>query len=253
MGPGSWSADVFGTGLKSTVDYTVGKAADGSPTLALGAIVAADGITVDAGTPVTKSDEDHGASASVRIAFSRDGYTKKLTIRVSVDGEGDHHASLELKLSGMDRQKTTGALADLVGTHTWSGKLCDGTAVGISYDVLADGTVAYGSATGGTATAKTGEHGFTARFDGTKVRVSVSLKQAEDGSYSLKTSAKRSGCLKQTVPSPPSTPRSSPALTSRPTTRAASPATTRPRDPGDKKSGESDDHKGDGSGDKSHD
>ena len=55
LGPGTWSADVFGTGAKSTVAYTIGKATDGSPTLALGAIGAASGITVDAGTPVTRT------------------------------------------------------------------------------------------------------------------------------------------------------------------------------------------------------
>ena len=121
------------------------------------------------------------------MAFSRDGYTKKLTIKVSVKAEGDHPASLQLALSGKDRQKMSGTLAELAGSHTWSGKLCDGTAVTIGYTVNPDGTVAYGSATGGTATVKTGEHGFTARFDGTKVKVMISLKQAKDGSYSLQT------------------------------------------------------------------
>jgi hypothetical protein len=202
VGPGTWSADVFGTGAKSTVAYTVGKAADGSPTLALGAISAAAGITVEAGTPTTRTDDDGDTSASVKIAFNHDGYTKKLSIKVSVEATGVHHASLELKLSGKDRQKLSGTLASLVGPHSWSGKLCTGTAVTIAYTVNADGTVTYGSATGGTATVKTGEHGFTARFDGTKVKVSVSLKQDESGMYSLKTDAKRGGCGHETAPLP---------------------------------------------------
>jgi hypothetical protein len=202
VGPGTWSADVFGTGAKSTVAYTVGKAADGSPTLALGAISAAAGITVEAGTPTTRTDDDGDTSASVKIAFNHNGYTKKLSIKVSVEATGVHHASLELKLSGKDRQKLSGTLASLVGPHSWSGKLCTGTAVTIAYTVNADGTVTYGSATGGTATVKTGEHGFTARFDGTKVKVSVSLKQDESGMYSLKTDAKRGGCGHETAPLP---------------------------------------------------
>jgi hypothetical protein len=201
VGPGTWSADVFGTGSKSTVAYTVGKAADGSPTLTLGTVNAASGIAVAAGTPQTGSHEQ-GASASVKVAFSRDGYTKTLSIRVSVKAKGSHPASLQISLSGKDRQMVSGALADLVGPHTWSGKACDGTAVAITYTVLADGTVVYGSATGGTATVKTRDHGFAARFDGTKLKVQVSLKQAEDGAYSLSTSAKRGGCLHQGVPLP---------------------------------------------------
>jgi hypothetical protein len=201
VGPGTWSSDVFGTGEKSSVAYAVSKAADGSPVLELGAVSPAAGITVDAGTPTTRSD-DHGTSASVKVAFGLNGYTKTLTVRVSASDKGDHRASLEVKLSGKDRQKLSGALADLVGAHTWSGTLCDATAVTIGYNVLADGTVAYGSATGGTTTVKSGEHGFAARFDGTRVRVMVSLKQAEDGTYSLRTSTKRAGCLHQAVPLP---------------------------------------------------
>ena len=36
-GNGSWSADVFGTKAKSTVDYTIGKDGSGNPTVTLGA------------------------------------------------------------------------------------------------------------------------------------------------------------------------------------------------------------------------
>ncbi len=201
VGPGSWSADVFGTGAKSTVAYTVGKAADGSPTLTLGAVNAASGITVVAGTPKTGSDRK-AAGASVKVAFNLNGYTKTLSITVSVAARGARHASLQLTLSGKDRQKMSGALADLVGSHTWSGKACDGTAVGITYDVLANGTLAYGSATGGTATVKSADHGFSARFDSLKLKVQVSLTQAKDGTYALRTSASRGGCPHQGVPLP---------------------------------------------------
>ena len=211
VGPGTWSADVFGTGAMSTVAYASGKASDGSPTVTIGTVDAAAGITTSTGTPTATSDkhgadklwaDKHGASASARVVFSRDGYTKTLTIRVSVKAHGKHPASLELSLSGKDRQVQSGALADLVGSHTWSGKACDGTALSISYDVLAAGTVAYGSATGGTVTVKSRDHGFVARFDATRVKVMVGLRQAKDGTYFLAAAASRGGCLHQQIPNP---------------------------------------------------
>jgi hypothetical protein len=201
VGSGTWSADVFGTGEKSSVAYSIGKALDGSPVLALDSVNGAAGITVEPGTPKTKTGE-HGSSASVKVVFNRDGYTKTLSISVSVKATGDRPASLQIKLSGKDRQKLSGPLADLIGTRTWSGKACDGTPVGITYAVLADGTVAYGAATGDTATVKSGEHGFTVRFDATHVRVSVNLKANEDGTYSLKVSSKRGECSHQVAPLP---------------------------------------------------
>ena len=233
VGPGTWSADVFGTGAKSTVAYTVGKAADGSPTLALGAVNAASGITAASGTPKTGSDKK-AAGASVKVVFSHDGYTKTLAIRVSAEAKGDRHASLQLTLSGKDRQKLSGALADLVGSHTWSGKACDGTGVGITYDVLANGTVAYGSATGGTATVKSLDHGFSARFASLKLRVQVGLTQAKDGMYSLRTSASRGGCLHQGVPLPK-------------VNAPVKPGADQPSDHKGTGSGGSSDHKGGGS------
>ena len=262
IGPGTWSADVFGTGAKSSVAYRIGKAADGSPTVTVDSVNAAAGITAVEGTPKSGShddehDDEHGASASATVAFSRDGYTKRLTIRVSVESKGEKHASLKLSLSGKDRQRLSGTLEQLVGAHTWSGKLCGGTAVTIGYTVLADGTVVYGSATGGTVTVKTREHGFTARFDGTEVKVTVGLKQLEDGLYSLKTSAKRGGCLHQQVPLP--------TVNSPVQPGADQPADHKGDDKGDAKSDDKSDAKSDdkggrdggdhggGSGEKDHD
>jgi hypothetical protein len=202
LGAGTWSAYIFATGTKSTVAYTVGKAADGTPTIAVTLVTPAAGITVVQDPPRTET-EDHEASASVRVTFSANGYTRKLSISVSVDTEGTHKASLKITLSGKDRQKLSGTLAEIgLGLHTWSGALCDGKAVGIRYNVLDTGTVAFVDATGGTTTVKSGEHGFSVRFDGTKARVKVSLQKADDGTWTLKVEAKTGECKNTPAPLP---------------------------------------------------
>lgn len=185
LGSGTWSADVFGTGAASSVAYTVGNDGTGNPTIALGTITPAATVTATAGTPKSES-EDGESSASVRVVFARDGFIKVLKISVSVDLT-DGHAGLKITLTGKDRQKTTGTLAELslVPVRTWSAHLCDGTAVSVTYHVAADGTIVYDGATGGTTTVKTREHGISVRFDGTKVGVSISLRTNEDGTYTL--------------------------------------------------------------------
>lgn len=185
VGSGTWSADVFGSGAKSSVAYTVGNDGSGNPTIALGTITPAATVTATAGTPKLQS-EDGESSASVGVVFARDGFIKVLKISVSVDLT-DGHASLRITLTGKDRQKATGTLAELslVPVRTWSAHLCDGTAVSVRYHVAADGTIVYDGASGGTTTVKTREHGISVRFDGTKVGVSISLRTNDDGSYTL--------------------------------------------------------------------
>ena len=156
LGSGTWSADLFGTHETTNVGYTIGAATDGSPTVAIDSVAAPGDVTVVQGTPKTHSGPN-GADASVKIEFSRDGFTKKLEIKVSVKADEDIGAKLSITLSGKDKQKLSGPLADLVGTRSWAGHLCDGTAVGFTYDVVADGTVAFGAATGAPATSKTEE------------------------------------------------------------------------------------------------
>lgn len=193
VGSGSWSADVFGTGgAKTMVGYTIGKAADGSPTVAIGSVNAPSDITVVQGTPKTGT-EGHEARASATVAFSQNGFTRKLTISVSVETKGAHPATLSISLSGKDRQQLP--LADLVGAHTWSRTLCGGIAVSFTYTVNADGILTYGSATGATATAKSSGHGITVLFGGTTARVSVSLRPAKDGTtYLLSVNARLGRC-----------------------------------------------------------
>lgn len=183
VGDGTWSADVFGTGAKSTVAYTIGDDGSGNPTLAIGAVTPVSGITAEVIAPRMKVEGDE-AKASGGVTFSREGFVKRLKISVEVDTE-DGHASLKITLSGKDRQTLTGSLADLAGARTWSAHLCDGTAVSVSYHVAADGTVVYDGATGAPATAKSSEHGLKVRFDGTKVGVKIKLRANDDGTFTL--------------------------------------------------------------------
>ena len=192
LGAGTWSADLFGTGEVTTVGYSVGDSG-GAPTIAIDSVLAPSDVAVVQGTPKMKTGPK-GSDASVKIDFSRDGFTKKLDIKVSVKATGDNAASLKITLSGKDKQKLAGALADLVGTRTWSGHLCDGTAVGFDYTVAGDGTVAFGTATGAPATAKPDKHGFSVRFDGTKTKVKVRLSEKKDGTWELKVDAKAGKC-----------------------------------------------------------
>jgi hypothetical protein len=210
VGPGTWSADLFATGAKSSVAYTVGNNA-GAPTVTIDTVTPADGITSVIGMPEAKhskhfeSEHQNGDHVAVgMVSFTKDGYTKTLRITVKVDTGDKPHASLKLTLTGRDRQVLTGTIAELQGAHTWSGKTCDGTAIGLTYTVNPDGTVTYVSATGGTVTTHAFDKGFLARFDGTSAFVNVSIHQNEQvaGTYTIKVKFQRYGCAKPAVPNP---------------------------------------------------
>jgi hypothetical protein len=177
-GPGTWSADVFGTGAKSSVKYTVGSDG-GAPTLKIDDVSAAAGITSTTSGPTAKNGDKH-SWAGAKVTFSHAGYVKRLTIFVAVN-EGSGKASLSIVLSGRDKLKLEGSLADLAGARTWSAHLCDGTAVSVAYHVAADGTVVYDGATGAPVKEKSFKSGFIARFNGTNVGVFVGLRKTDDG------------------------------------------------------------------------
>lgn len=201
VGSGTWSADVFGTGDLSEVAYTVGAALDGTPTLAIDSVAAApSGVVVDA-MPVENKTDEKGSSASARIDFSFEGFVKHLKIKVSVRHEGDRVARLSFELSGKDRQKLSGTLEELVGAHSWTGFLCDGTPATVNFMVNLDGTVSFVDATP-AATRTDTAHGFKARFDGTRTKVKVKLAQNEDGTWTLKGDAKTDRCKDTPAASP---------------------------------------------------
>lgn len=197
VGPGTWSANVFGTGSAS-VDYTIGDDGTGKPTLTIGTPSVPGGVTAVVIAP--KMDTDEGeASASGGATFSANGFVKRLKIKIEVDEIGGP-AHLKITLTGKDRQTLSDSLAALVavGNRTWSAYLCDGTTqVTVTYKVNADGTVSFVSASPATPAAKvkTSGKGFSVRFEGTKVGVKVSLRPNEDGStYTLSAKGSSGKC-----------------------------------------------------------
>jgi hypothetical protein len=186
LGSGTWSGDVFGTGGKSTVPYTIGKDGSGAPTVAIGTPVAPAPIVAVVGAAKTGDHED-GKSASQTVTFTNNGFTVRLTISVTVETDDSAGtAKLRFTLSGRDIQRLP--LTNLVGAHTWKGNLCDGTAASFAYTVNADGTLTAGAASP-TADIKSGtldgEHedhstpginSLSATFStGDSVRISLSV------------------------------------------------------------------------------
>ncbi len=210
VGSGTWSADVFGTGL-ANVNYTIGNNA-GAPTLAITSATAPAGITVTQGTPVTKTT-GWGSSARVGVDFAANGFVKRLSIRVSVftgvpgggAGAPAPQARLSITLTAKDRQTLTGPLGSLLGAKSWTGRLCDGTAVRINFTIVDDsgnGIATFNSATGAPATAKVSDNGFTARFDGTRTMVKVRLVKNDDGTWTLKVSTRTDKCRHDSAANP---------------------------------------------------
>jgi hypothetical protein len=81
------------------------------------------------------------------------------------------------------------ALEDVAGDHTWDGHLCDGTPVAINYHVDEDGHVMVTDGLGNYEV-KTMPHGFSVKFDDSKAKVTVDLKEKEDGTWDLKVRSK---------------------------------------------------------------
>lgn len=212
-GSGSWSADVFGTGAKSTVAYTVGDDGTGKPTLTIDNVAAADGIDATS-APAEADDDEAGTEVVAVVDFSANGFVKHLKIKVSVDEDGS--ATLKITLSGKDRQTLIGTLESLAGSRTWNAFLCDGTPVSVTYTLDATGALAVDSTTPADARVRDitvngegshwgdGEHGFHVEgstggvhisgtlVDGFKVRFNdsdVSFKAVlvalPDGTYAL--------------------------------------------------------------------
>lgn len=206
LGPGTWSADVFGTDATSAVAYTVGKDPSGKPTVAFGTAQPAAGITWKAGPiPVLKMSPDtdkagkaRGTRAVASGTFAWQGFTKTLTIMVNVAADGS--AGLLLSLSGRDVQKLSGTLASLAGSRTWSARLCDGTAVRVTYHVdPTTGKAVFDGASGAKATEKSLGHGFFAWFDRSRTAVFATLVQA-NGTYSLDVYGRSGQCGGQRIP-----------------------------------------------------
>ena len=137
VGSGTWASNVFGAGTGANVAYTIGIDADGKPTVKIDSATAPDGVGVVIKDPSDKQDgkgDKHGtSSARAAVLFSWHGFTKTLSLSVSAREDGT--ATLKITLSGKDRQKATGTIAELMGDRVWNAHLCDGTPVAVSYHV----------------------------------------------------------------------------------------------------------------------
>ena len=181
-GPGSWSGDVFGTGTASTVAFNIVAAADGSPNIT-GVTASADGV---AGTVELSSgdDDDEGTEMSARVSVkftnAAGDQSRNLSIKVKVETDEDGSTSAKLSIS-LGRIK--GVEGKAVGSHMWTGLLCDNTSASITYVVAADGTITVGAITPAGATTSSNDGKTTVTFaTGEQVRIKVS---DEDGQMTV--------------------------------------------------------------------
>jgi hypothetical protein len=177
LGPGSWTADLFGTGMV-TVLYEIGEN-DGMPAVTI------DGVTVPTGVDysiLAETDEDE---TEIKIDFFHDGFVK--TLRIEVEAEGDE-AELTISLRGEDVRRLVGSLAELAGTYTWEGALCDGTLVVVTYQLAEDGSLSLVGVTGtDDVVVESDDDGLDVSLAGSDKRIEVEIDQQDDGSWSMVT------------------------------------------------------------------
>lgn len=175
-GPGSWSGDVFGDGTVSTVDFTIGAAADGSPDITA---ITTTGAAAEVGEVKRWSgdgfDDKSIAAARVSVKFTNASGDQSRSVSVSVslwsDG-GNTSAKLNVSLGRLKGVAVDAAAA--AGPHSWSGVLCDGTTATVSYVVAADGSVSDVVATPDTAEVNTHGSKIDVRFsrdEGVRIKV----------------------------------------------------------------------------------
>lgn len=175
---GGWSGDVFGTGEASSVPFTIGDAGDGTPTITVGAPVLAAGVSAVVGAVEVSSHDGHddesssSARVSVKFTTATGDQSRSLRISVKVKTDEDGHTSAKLSMS-LGRIKGVEGMA--VGSHMWTGFLCDNTPASIGYTVLAGGTITVDSTTPAGATSEISDHGAKVSFaTGESVRIKVS-------------------------------------------------------------------------------
>jgi hypothetical protein len=183
VGPGSWTGDVFGSGVTSTVNYEIAAATDGSPDI-INVTTADPNATIG---DVKHGNDDDRQSARVAVTFVSGLRSRVLVIRVGIGThDGESHAVLEIALL---REKPVDVpLADAVGPHSWDGVLCDGSAAQIKFVVGDDGSLSGIAVTPDSATIEQNDHGVQVKFsdhervrirvktDGTDIRISVEPK-----------------------------------------------------------------------------
>ncbi len=100
-GPGSWSADVFGTGVV-TIPYTV--SFDGNvPTITIGDIVLPDGVTAEIGEPKIKtSDEKSKFRIKVTLTSGENKARVSFLASTHLDDDGQLRVKLSVTLNSRD-------------------------------------------------------------------------------------------------------------------------------------------------------
>lgn len=185
-GPGSWSGDVFGTGAASSVKFAIA-GTDLSPDITGTAATPAAGVTAVVGTvehSTGEGDDSEGNEASARVSVTFTNATgdqsRTLSIKVKVGTDEDGNTSAKVSIS-LGRIK--GVEGKAVGSHTWTGLLCDNTSASIAYTVAADGTITVGAITPAGATTSSNDGKTTVTFaTGEQVRIKVS---DEDGQMTV--------------------------------------------------------------------
>jgi hypothetical protein len=199
VGPHLWSAPLFGSLNDSVVPFEVTDDGAGNPGLVIGDISTDDGVEVDIGDVETEVEGDE-AEAQVKINFTYDGYTMTLKIQVSVESEDDDDedddrdfsAKLKVVLRGKDVQELRRqALDDIAREHLWDGHLCDGTPVTVGWLISDQGEISKIEVTPTDShEVKTMPHGFSVKWNDSKAKVTVELKEKEDGTWDLKVRSK---------------------------------------------------------------
>jgi len=133
-GPGSWSGDIFGTGVVTTVGFEI-VALDDGPDITN---VTVSDATAEIGT-VEHDSHRGGNHAKLTIRFTDGTQSRTLTIKVLADGDGPRPAMVKISLSRI--KGVSLPAAEVAGAQTWDGVLCDGTAAQITYTVAEDGAI----------------------------------------------------------------------------------------------------------------
>jgi len=154
IGTSNWSGDVFGTGLASTVAFTIG-GDELAPTLSIDSAVSGDvaaGGEAIIGDIRTESDDDDGEiEIKGSVKFTLDGQSRTLSIKVETgehddDDDSPEGASLRITLSKL--RGVPQNIEDAIGQKTWTAALCDGVNTAtVVYTVNEDGTLTLDSAT----------------------------------------------------------------------------------------------------------
>ena len=177
-GPGSWSGDVFGTGAASSVKFAIA-GTDLSPDITGTTATPAAGVTAVVGTvehSTGEGDDSEGNEMSVRVSVTFTNATgdqsRTLSIKVKVGTDEDGNTSAKVSVS---LGRINGVEGKAVGSHTWTGLLCNNTPASIAYTVAADGTITLGTITPAGATSSIDEGKTTVTFaTGEQVRIKVS-------------------------------------------------------------------------------